>query len=142
MYDDIAEKDASALFRFLQRRGYIAESPDWPLPPLPPLLRASTPLTGVEMIEAPVAGVIAWNVHPGDHVNTGDVLGEIVDVADLDAPRRPLVSQTCGIIFGMRGHKLIRPGEIIVKVRLVYTRAVKYKFQFLRINERCRERSR
>lgn len=69
-------------------------------------------------MEAPVAGVVAWRVHPGDHVNTGDVLGEVLDVADLDAPRVQLVSRTCGIVFGMRGHKLVWPGEIIVKVRI------------------------
>ncbi|CAM9685765.1 unnamed protein product [Ectocarpus fasciculatus] len=116
VYDDMALTDATALFRFLQRRGYIGESKEFPVGPLPNLLRMATPLTGVEMIEAPAAGVIAWNIRAGDHVNTGDVLGEIVDVADLDAPRIAVVSRTCGIVFGMRGHKLVRPGEIIVKV--------------------------
>ena len=120
VYDDIALIDATALFRFLQRRGYIAESADFPLGPLPSLLRMATPLTGVEMIEAPVAGVIAWNIRAGEHVNTGDILGEIVDVTDLDAPRLPIMSRTCGIVFGMRGHKLVRPGEIIVKVGVVF----------------------
>lgn len=112
----MALTDATALFRFLQRRGYIGESKEFPVGPLPNLLRMATPLTGVEMVEAPAAGVIAWNIRAGDHVNTGDVLGEIVDVADLDAPRIAVVSRTCGIVFGMRGHKLVRPGEIIVKV--------------------------
>lgn len=116
VYDDVALADAKALFHFLQRRSYIAQSPEFPLPPLPCLLREATPLTGVEMVEAPVCGVVAWRVRPGDHVNTGDVLGEIVNVADLSASRRSLVSRTCGIVFGMRGHKLVSPGEIVVKV--------------------------
>jgi predicted deacylase len=32
-------------------------------------------------------------VRPGDHVKTGDTLGEVVDVTDLAAPRVPIVSR-------------------------------------------------
>jgi uncharacterized protein len=68
------------------------------------------------MIKAPKCGVVAWRAHPGDEVQAGDLLGEIVDIEDPDAPRLPIVSGTRGIIFGRRSHKLVRPGQIIVKV--------------------------
>ena len=44
------------------------------------------------------------------------MLGEIVNIEDPDAPRTPIVSAASGVLFGMRSHKLVRPGQIIVKV--------------------------
>ena len=117
--DDLAAGDAASIFRFLQRRRYIDEAPQFPMGSLPALLRGATPLTGVDMVKAPNAGVVVWKVGPGDHVNTGDVLGEIVDVVNLDKPRSVITARNCGIVFGMRGHKLVRPGQIIVKVILM-----------------------
>jgi predicted deacylase len=116
VYDDLAQKDAAALFRFFQRRGYIAVESGLTLSSLPALLRDATPLTAVEMVEAPIAGVIAWKVDIGDTVSAGDVLGEIVDVVNLDAPRYLLRTRTSGVVYGMRNHKLIRPGETIIKI--------------------------
>lgn len=109
-----------ALFRFLQHRGYIAskssDGQDMAPPPLPPLLRAATPLTAVDMIAAPKAGVIVWNVAPGDTVNCGDILGQIVDVTDMYAPRTNVVARNSGVIFGGTSDKLVRPGQVIIKV--------------------------
>ena len=113
MYDELAAPDAAAIFRFLQRRGYISSAS---LPALPALLREASPLTGVDMIKAPVTGVVAWKVRAGAEVRAGDVLGEIVDVANIDAPRTPIVARNNGFIFGMRSHKLVRVGSIIIKV--------------------------
>jgi predicted deacylase len=55
-------------------------------------------------------------VKPGDVVTSGQLLGEIVDIVNPDAPRTPIVSRTAGIVFGMRSHKLSRPGDVVVKV--------------------------
>ncbi len=68
------------------------------------------------MIKAHKSGVVVWRVHAGDIVNDGDVLGEIIDIVDLDAPRVPVVSRTSGIVFGLRPPKVVRPGQIIIKV--------------------------
>lgn len=43
-------------------------------------------------------------------------IGEIVDIEDPDTPRTPVVSQTDGIVFSMARHKLVRPGQVIIKV--------------------------
>lgn len=110
--DELAAKDAAALFRFLQRRGYIAGGDSVEIG----TVADATPLTGVDMIQAAVAGVLAWRVRPGDTVQRGQMLGEIVDVTNPDAPRTPVVTQAAGLVFGMRRHRLARPGEIIVKV--------------------------
>jgi len=134
VYDHYAIEDANALFRFLQRRGFVqcdeatssssssssstaaAAAAPGSLPPLPALIREATPLTGVDMVEATVAGVVAWKVKVGDFVEAGQVLGEIVDIEDPDKPRTPVTTSTAGLVFGVRRHKLVRPGQIIIKV--------------------------
>jgi predicted deacylase len=68
------------------------------------------------MIKANKCGVVAWRVHPGDEVEAGALLGEIVDIDDVDAPRVPLFASTSGIVFGRRGHKLVRPGHLLIYI--------------------------
>jgi hypothetical protein len=55
VYDDLAAKDALGLFRFLQGRGYIAQSVeeqrDQALAFNTAIVIEPTPLTGVDMIE-------------------------------------------------------------------------------------------
>lgn len=63
-----------------------------------------------------IPGLLAWRVKPGDVVTHGQLLGEIVNIVDPDAPRTPITSRTAGIVFGMRSHKLSRPGDVVVKV--------------------------
>mmetsp|Transcript_14197 Transcript_14197/g.14827 ORF Transcript_14197/g.14827 Transcript_14197/m.14827 type:complete len:407 (-) Transcript_14197:52-1272(-) len=128
VYDNIALNDAYSIYRFLQRRNiisitssspsstYTTSSPPSPLSLLSLTVRQATPLSGVDMIKAEKCGVVAWRVHPGDEVKEGDILGEIVDIDDLEAPRVPIRTSTSGIVFGRRGHKLVRPGQIIIKV--------------------------
>ena len=61
VYDHLAIHDATAIFRFLVKRGYIksvevdlepsAESVSPLISDTPPLLRESSPLSGVDMVE-------------------------------------------------------------------------------------------
>jgi len=143
VYDEYAAKDAKAIFRFLQRRGFISSlassasvdisstlgdgddngnnpmcdsDNDKKLPPLPSLKRDASPLTGVDMVEAEKAGLVAWRVKPGQVVQSGQIVGEIVDCEDPGAPRVPVKVRTSGVVFSMARHKLVRPGAIIIKV--------------------------
>ena len=34
----------------------------------------------------------------------------------VDAPRVPVTTRVAGIVFGLRCHCLVRPGQIIIKV--------------------------
>lgn len=110
--DEWAESDAAALFRFLQRRGYIRGEPG----PEPSLLREASPLTGVDMVTAHKAGVVTWCSKPGDHVEVGQLLGEIVDLEDVDAPREAVKARTSGVLFSLKRHHLVRPGQVISKI--------------------------
>ena len=123
VYDDLALHDALAIYRFLQRRDIVASSSasppsayTSPPPPLALTVRNATPLSGVDMIKATKCGVVAWRVHPGEEVKAGDLLGEIVDIEDVDAPRVPIHTSTAGIVFGRRAHKLVRPGTLLTYV--------------------------
>ena len=49
-------------------------------------------------------------------MNAGDVLGEIINVEDVFAPRIAIRSRTDGLVFGMRTQRLAVPGDIVIKV--------------------------
>ncbi|MFA5121221.1 succinylglutamate desuccinylase/aspartoacylase family protein [Zavarzinia sp.] len=108
--DNLAAKDAAALFRFLQRRGLIAGNPG----PLPPAACEGTPLDGTDMIEAPVGGILLFHVKAGDRVSAGDTVAEVLD--PVTGARIPLVARTGGVVFARAGHPLARPGLPVVKV--------------------------
>lgn len=42
--------------------------------------------------------------------------GEIIDIENPDSKRRPIISRTSGVVFSMARHKLVRPGQVIIKV--------------------------
>lgn len=52
----------------------------------------------------------------GDEIEENQLLGEIVNVVDVDAPRVPVISRTAGIMFGVRHQRLVKPGDIMIKV--------------------------
>ncbi len=112
--DALAADDAAALLRLLQRRGVVAGDPG----PLPDLLCEATPLSGADSIAAPAAGIVALHKSPGDHVEAGDVVADIVDptAADPAAARTPVVSRASGLLYSHVRDKLVRPGQTVANV--------------------------
>ena len=55
-------------------------------------------------------------VKPGDQVEAGQVIGEIVDIEDTDAARVKVISRASGVVFGLKRHHLVRPGQVIAKI--------------------------
>ncbi len=108
--DTLAAADAEALYRFLQRQGLIAGDPG----PLPPLLGEATPLAGVDMISAPVAGIIAYTRQLGDIVDAGDVVAFIVNPATGECT--PAKAATRGPLWSRLVNKVVPAGAIIAKV--------------------------
>ena len=47
-------------------------------------------------------------------MRAGDVVAEILD--PLTGERLPVATQQTGIVFGRRTHRLVRPGDIFIKV--------------------------
>jgi hypothetical protein len=111
--DELAHRDAQAIFRFLQRRGLIAGDPG----PMPALPAEATPFEGVEMLKAPTAGLMVWKVEAGAMVEAGEVVGELVDpTAPPGAERVQLVSGVRGRVYGRVRVRMVRPGQIVAKV--------------------------
>jgi uncharacterized protein len=107
--DALAEGDARAILRFLQRHGMVAGDPG---PPPEPLCKP-TPLEGSDTLVAPCAGVISYRVPLGGTVKAGDVVADIVDpaVADFAAARTPVATRTGGIVYGRNVSMLVKPGQ-------------------------------
>jgi predicted deacylase len=112
------ETDAHNLFRFLQRRGYIAGDAG----PVPELPGEATPLEGVDYIKARDAGILTYVKVLGDQVEKGDVLAEIIDpiesatAATGDRRRSYVTSSTSGTFFAQSVDRFARPGKIVAKV--------------------------
>ncbi len=120
VFDEVADKDAMGLVKFLLRRKYISSSTDDQMYSLSlvdiesTLCRQATPLSGVDMIEASMAGVIVYTVDVGSTVKTGDQLGYIM--CTVSGEQRPIVTEQSGIFFARRLRKLAFPGLVVAKV--------------------------
>ncbi len=110
----LAEKDAENIVLFLKRRGFIqGQAPD-----VPPLKSEATPLRGVEHVKAPVPGVVVFLKAPGEPVEKGEVIAEIVNPVKARAEERltPVKSGTPGIFFSRIADRFARPGRILGKI--------------------------
>ncbi|HTH99220.1 MAG TPA: succinylglutamate desuccinylase/aspartoacylase family protein [Stellaceae bacterium] len=108
--DELAAADAAALFRYLQRQGIVAGDPG----PLPDPLCEGTRLDGVDMVRAPVAGIIVYKAELGRVLLAGEVVADILD--PLTGRRTPVMTETDGVLFARVHHRWIRPGQHIAKV--------------------------
>jgi predicted deacylase len=109
-----ARQDAQNIFWFLQRRELIEGS----APELPPLRNDAVPLSGTEHLKAPAAGVVAYLKSPGDRVEKGEAIAEIVNpLAERPNDRITEVkSSVKGIVFSINTDRYARPGRILAKI--------------------------
>ena len=70
-----ADADARAIFSYLQHLGVVAGD----LPRLPELACAATPLAGSQSVKAPMPGILVFVAQPGDYLQVGDPVAEIID---------------------------------------------------------------
>ncbi len=112
--DAFAESDATALFRFFQRRGLIAGDPG----PLPKALCDATRLEATDVLRVEAPGVLAYRVDIGAQVKAGQAIADLVDPMADDplTARQPICTQTDGLLLTRLFQKLVRPGDAIAKV--------------------------
>lgn len=112
--DRCAAADATALLRFLQRRGVVAGEPG----PLPEPRCQPTPLDGVDVLAAPATGVLVYRKRLGEPVAAGEVVAELVDPLGepIGAARTPIQSAAAGVLFARMTERLARPGQKFCKV--------------------------
>ncbi|WP_374358057.1 M14 family metallopeptidase [Chitinimonas sp.] len=70
-----AQHDAGQLFAYLQARGVVQGD----MPALPPARCTPTPLAGSETLRAPHAGVMVFRHQPGDWIEAGQTVLEVID---------------------------------------------------------------
>ena len=112
--DALAEADAAALFRFLQRRGLVAGEPA----PPPAALCEATHLEACDVIKATRAGVVSYRLELGERVAAGQAIADLIDPAaeDPEAARQTVVSGTDGLLFTRQLHKYVTAGTVLAKV--------------------------
>ncbi len=106
----LATKDADNIIAFLTHRGVIIGT----APPLPELIYPATPLAGSEALASPVSGVVAFLKKPGDWIQTGDVLAEIIN--PLTAEVNKLVSNSDGVLYALENRYFATAGMRLAKV--------------------------
>lgn len=93
-----AQQDADAILQYLHHLGDV-RLPDAAVQPCPPLLCGPHPLSGMVYVSAPMAGIVVYQVQPGDWVKQGQPLAEVVD--PLQPRSVTVVSPIDGFVFAL-----------------------------------------
>ena len=107
--DALADRDADALLTFLRHQGVLAGE----ALPVPPSCDA-TPLAGTEPLVAPVPGIVLFNCAPGDRIEAGD---HVLDVLDpLTGMRTPVHARSSGVLFARASRRFAQAGGRLGKI--------------------------
>jgi len=109
-HHDLARRDAQAIVEFLRRRGVLSGSPVL----LPTPLCQPTPLSGSEPVTSPRAGVVVFHREPGDRVQAGDCIADVVDVDTGTV--HPLHAQSAGVLYARVATRWATPGKRLAKI--------------------------
>jgi predicted deacylase len=107
---ELADADAAALVAFLAHRGIVAGT----APALAPLRRAATRLDAVDVLVAPVAGVVVFRRALGEWVAAGDVVVDVVD--PLSGQVHAVASRTDGLLFAREAQRHASAGRGLAKI--------------------------
>lgn len=108
-----AGHDAGGLYRLLVARGVVADATQAAAGPFSGLV---APIENVEMVAAPRAGVILYDVRPGDRVEAGQRLASIVHAPGEESGTVDVAAPQAGYILTRRAHRQTRGGDDLVKL--------------------------
>ena len=106
----LAAQDAENIIAFLIHRGVIAGD----APALPELKYPATPLAGSEALEAPISGVVAFLKRPGEWVQSGEAIAEVINPLTDDV--RTLSCSTDGVLYACENRYFATAGMRLAKV--------------------------
>jgi predicted deacylase len=108
-----AESDAKGLYRLLVARGVIEDDA---LPAPGPFKGVVAPLENIDMMPAPKAGAILYDVKPGDRVKKGERLATIIHRPGEPDGHEDVIAPQDGFILTRRSHRVTRAGDDLVKL--------------------------
>lgn len=108
----LARQDALAICQFLARQGALADIEN--VQALPTPLCMPTPLSGSEPITAPHAGVVVFLRRPGEQVQAGDAIADLVhpDTGAITTLR----CQAAGLLYARCGSRWAGAGKRLAKI--------------------------
>ncbi|AKI02799.1 putative deacylase [Hoeflea sp. IMCC20628] len=110
----LGKKDAEGIYRFLQGRGVVAADGK-----SAPALRADfvgKPIRHIDMVRAPVGGTILFHVAPGDRVEAGQMLAEIIVNPGSKDGTVAVSAPQAGYVLTRRIRRFIRMGDNLLKI--------------------------
>ncbi|SOE17063.1 hypothetical protein SAMN05877838_1950 [Hoeflea halophila] len=110
----LARKDAEGLYRFLQGRGVVAADTT----PAPALKAGfvGKPIRHVDMVTAPAGGTLLFHVAPGDRVEAGQLLAEIITNPGCKGGSVEVRAPQAGYVLTRRIRRFIRMGDNLLKI--------------------------
>jgi len=108
--EPLAIQDSAGLLTFFAELGLITRTHPAMLEPI------KTTTVGVEqvkLINAPAPGIVVYHGQIGDHIQTGDLIAQIV-LLDQETPSRTDIVAPCdGLLFSQTNEYYVSPGQTI-----------------------------
>lgn len=110
-----AQADARALLAYLSSQACIDPAGfDDPLPPMPPLQGPARSLAAVDVVTAPISGVVVHHEPLGHWVRQGDVVLDVID--PLSGQVQAVRSRTEGLLLARAPQRYVQAGQALCKV--------------------------
>jgi predicted deacylase len=106
----LASLDCQAMIDYLIHFGAIAGEPA----PLPDLPYPATPLAGVEPVATPVGGLLVFNALPGEYLEAGQLIAEIID--PINDRVTPVHCTAAGLMYARSLRRMATAGMVIAHV--------------------------
>jgi hypothetical protein len=108
---DLAKADALAILDWLRLIGVLT---DQPAPPVPAPRCAATPLAGSETLYAKTPGVVVFAVEPGQTVQAGDLIAEVIN--PIDAQTQAVRAGVSGVLYARIRDRYVTAGGELGKI--------------------------
>jgi predicted deacylase len=106
----LASLDCQAIIDYLIHFGAISGDPA----PLPDLPYPATPLAGVEPVATPVGGLLVFSVLPGEYLEAGQLIAEIID--PISDRVTPVHCRNAGLLYARSLRRMATAGMVIAHV--------------------------
>lgn len=107
---ELASRDCQAILDYLIHYGAIAGT----APVAPELAYPATPLAAVEPVATPVGGLLVFNASPGDYVEAGQPIADIID--PLTDAVTCVRAENAGLLYARSLRRMATAGMVIAHV--------------------------